>query len=303
MNKPRHENELPPPVSDALAHMLQCEPTTPEIDNTIRRLKSASHSRPVSQSDRAGLRKKTPKLNRLVVAVACCVVFVMCFVASTDAWAQVAQDYSLPANEPQPINTFSKASDADGFKPPQLGIGIRMVLLTHALSLMLGLLSMAITWVIATGKCLIAHRRPSISFPSGRPIEQRFLVAGILLYAAGILAGCVWAQLTWGSPWNWHPKEVFGLFTISVSLLWLASLSGSATQTMRASLATIAFGTVFLMIPLGSHFSAIVHSHVYGGPASAVPSLLTGILVFFGACLAIIGLSRWLANDIRSEPA
>jgi hypothetical protein len=121
----------------------------------------------------------------------------------------------------------------------------------------------------------------------------------------------MWSQVTWGSPWRWDPKEVFCLFTITVSLLWLGLLGGSTTaksfskfkNTKRASLATIAFGTVFLMIPIGSQFAASQQPHSFGGPSTTVPTMLTGIFVFFVVCLAIIWLSSLFAKEIDSEPA
>ena len=256
----------------------------------------------------------SPGHDRYALAAACSIILFMFLVASTDAWAQVTQDYSLPSNEPRPISEFAESIPAENIDEQSPGFGTRILLLSHVSSLMLGLLAMAIAWLIVTGKCLIGHRRPSVRVPESWSIERRILALGVLLYAAGVLFGGAWSLLTWGSPWRWDPREVMGLFTLTISGLWLEMLGSCKTaknftqsnNTRIASLSTFAFGTVFLMVPIGSQFAAVQQAsqqpHSFGGPVATLPILLTSIFAFFIVCLMIIWLSSLFAKDNESGP-
>ena len=49
--------------------------------------------------------------------------------------------------------------------------------------------------------------------------------AGVVLLAAGTIAGAAWARSAWGRPWGWDPKEVCGLATL---LIYLVPLHGGS---------------------------------------------------------------------------
>ena len=49
-----------------------------------------------------------------------------------------------------------------------------------------------------------------------RAIRAVLLRAALVLLAAGIVLGAVWANQSWGSYWTWDPKETWALIT------WLA---------------------------------------------------------------------------------
>jgi len=44
-------------------------------------------------------------------------------------------------------------------------------------------------------------------------ISYRFILFSYPFLNLGILSGAVWANETWGSYWNWDPKEVWSLIT------------------------------------------------------------------------------------------
>lgn len=48
---------------------------------------------------------------------------------------------------------------------------------------------------------------------------QWFLIPGILLLAAGIVTGSIWAKEAWGAYWSWDPKETWALVTLIIYLL------------------------------------------------------------------------------------
>ncbi len=54
-------------------------------------------------------------------------------------------------------------------------------------------------------------RLPSLSRLDA--LGQQALVAGFCLLTVGLITGAVYAQITLGSYWRWHPKEVWSLIT------------------------------------------------------------------------------------------
>ncbi|CAO0823042.1 HemX protein [Desulfarculales bacterium] len=54
-------------------------------------------------------------------------------------------------------------------------------------------------------------RLPSLSRLDS--LGQQALVAGFTLLTVGLITGAVYAQITLGSYWRWHPKEVWSLIT------------------------------------------------------------------------------------------
>jgi hypothetical protein len=65
---------------------------------------------------------------------------------------------------------------------------------------------------------------------------------GVLLLAAGIILGGVWADYSWGRFWGWDPKEVWALVAL------LGYLAGIPTYSLSAELA--------LCLPLRGHVAA-----------------------------------------------
>ncbi len=51
------------------------------------------------------------------------------------------------------------------------------------------------------------------------PGGERLLMPGVLFLGLGIVAGSVWADASWGSYWNWDPKETWALVTFLVYAL------------------------------------------------------------------------------------
>jgi cytochrome c-type biogenesis protein CcsB len=54
-------------------------------------------------------------------------------------------------------------------------------------------------------------------------LSYRILGLGFPLLTIGILSGAVWANETWGSFWNWDPKETWALITWFVYSIYLHS--------------------------------------------------------------------------------
>lgn len=78
---------------------------------------------------------------------------------------------------------------------------------------------------------------------------------GFAMITAALLSGSIWAKVTWGSYWNWDPRETF------VLILWFAYAAYFALRTSiedystKARYSAIYSIFAFITVPL-SYFSA-----------------------------------------------
>ena len=119
----------------------------------------------------------------------------------------------------------------------------------------------------------------------------RVLQVGVVLLAAGIMLGAVWANASWGRYWGWDPKETWALIT----LLWfLAVLHGRFAGWLHGvgvAVATIAGFLLLLMTYYGVIFYLVgLHSYA-GGHAKPIPLLLIGYLIAELAFLGLVGFT------------
>lgn len=296
----RNGSELEPDIRSALTSLLATEPTPTEVDLVLNRLRlfrdevSPRSKNWSSNSDHL-------RSNRWQFVAASILVFCMCGIASSDVWAQVARDFSAPLNEPQPFSTLAENRANAVQHPVEMVYSLRLVLLAHVTLLTLGLIGMAITWIIAVVNCLLSHWTKSQSRVPSPSIQKRVLISSAMLYAVGMIFGAIWSQSIWGRPWSWAPRETFGLFTVAFAVLWLRSMNvqvHSETENWRgsstsASIATIAQGAIMLMVVLGSQYDADLHS--YGLRALTLPNLVFSLIA---ACLAVI----WISFAARRKP-
>ena len=55
--------------------------------------------------------------------------------------------------------------------------------------------------------------------------DRSLLLPAVLLLAAGIIVGAMWANVSWGRYWGWDPKETWALITLCIYALPLHSAS------------------------------------------------------------------------------
>ena len=51
--------------------------------------------------------------------------------------------------------------------------------------------------------------------------SYRIISLGFIFLSIGILSGAVWANETWGSYWNWDPKETWAFITWTIFAIYL----------------------------------------------------------------------------------
>lgn len=164
----------------------------------------------------------------------------------------------------------------------------------HVLTIVASYGALALATVLAHiyGGFFLARR----NHPALPPLDlflYRTLQVGVVLLAAGIMLGAVWANASWGRYWGWDPKETWALIT----LLWfIAVLHGRMAgwlQGIRVAAAMIGGFLLVLMTYYGVSFYLVgLHSYS-GGHAKPLPMLLIGYLVAEVAfLLALAGAAR-----------
>lgn len=149
----------------------------------------------------------------------------------------------------------------------------------HVLTIVASYGALALATVLAHiyGACFLA-RRNHPALPSLDVFLYRTMQVGVVLLAAGIMLGAVWANASWGRYWGWDPKETWALIT----LLWfIAVLHGRTAgwlQGIRVAAATIGGFLLVLMTYYGVSFYLVgLHSYA-GGHAKPVPPLVIAYL-------------------------
>lgn len=131
--------------------------------------------------------------------------------------------------------------------------------------------------------------------PSGPRIESiavsiyRSIQVGVVLLAAGIILGGVWADYSWGRFWGWDPKETWALIALLGYIAILhARLSGMLRQLGLVVGVVIAFNLI-IMSWYGVNFVLGAGLHSYGFGAGGV-EYMTGFvlldLAFVGYAVA-----------------
>jgi len=100
---------------------------------------------------------------------------------------------------------------------------------THVSTIILSYAALALSWVLAN---VLMIRTGFKTVPSNEYRYQVDLIytclkVGIVLLAAGIILGGVWADYSWGRFWGWDPKETWSLIVL---LIYMAILHGKYTN-------------------------------------------------------------------------
>jgi cytochrome c biogenesis factor len=95
----------------------------------------------------------------------------------------------------------------------------------------------------------------------------RTIQVGVLLLAAGIILGGVWADYSWGRFWGWDPKEVWALVALLGYLAVLHARYGGAVGHRGLAALSVACFSLVIMAWYGVNFvlGAGLHSYGFGG--------------------------------------
>nr|AHI87577.1 cytochrome c biogenesis protein [Chionographis japonica] len=77
--------------------------------------------------------------------------------------------------------------------------------------------------------------------------SYRVISLGFTLLTIGIISGAVWANETWGSYWNWDPKETWAFITWTIFAIYSHTKTNQSLQDMNSALvASIGFLIIWI---------------------------------------------------------
>lgn len=137
---------------------------------------------------------------------------------------------------------------------------------THVTTIMLSYAALALSWLLAN-ITLGKQRIQGMSKKDSKYYEDLIYTSikiGVVLLAAGIILGGVWADYSWGRFWGWDPKETWSLIVL---LFYMAVLHGKSTSWINTHrfiiLSSAGFMTV-MMAWFGVNYILATGLHSYG---------------------------------------
>jgi heme exporter protein C len=133
---------------------------------------------------------------------------------------------------------------------------------------------------------------------------KEFARTGTLLGFLGLITGAVWANFTWGAPWNNDPKQVAAAISLLIYMAYFV-LRGSVTDLdQRARISSIYnIFAYFIYIPLIMILPRMVESLHPGGQGAEGNPALSGKdldpsmrIVFWPAVAGWTLLSIWITQ-------
>jgi ABC-type transport system involved in cytochrome c biogenesis permease subunit len=118
----------------------------------------------------------------------------------------------------------------------------------------------------------------------------RAMQVGIVLLAAGTIAGGAWAYYTWSGFWGWDPKLVLALFTLLVYLVPLLGRFAGWLSTFGLVAASVLCFMAVLISWYGMNFVLRVGLHNYGFTERADRKIMMACTL---AVLALVGAAAW----------
>lgn len=161
-------------------------------------------------------------------------------------------------------------------------------LTVHVLTITISYSAFFLAWMLSNIGLFFILRGESVNSDRMRELVQsvyRTLQVGIVLLAAGIILGGVWADYSWGRFWGWDPKETWALIAL---LGYLAMLHGRLVGWIRnfgMMVASIVAFNLVIMAWYGVNYvlGAGLHSYGFGaGGVQYVGAAIAANLLYVG---------------------
>lgn len=143
---------------------------------------------------------------------------------------------------------------------PLLSVHVSLVMMGFALLAFTFLCGVAGLLMPVLGSDRAAGRRQAEAL---RVVSQLFLYPAMALLGAGIFTGAIWANVSWGSYWNWDAKEVWALITFLFYAVALHDASLPFLRTARGYhlYVVAAFSTVLMTYFGVNYYLGGLHSY------------------------------------------
>lgn len=163
---------------------------------------------------------------------------------------------------------------------------------THVTTIILSYAALALSWMVANITLFKMRFKTltSAEYRSHQDLIYTCIKVGIVLLAAGIILGGIWADYSWGRFWGWDPKETWSLIVLLFYMVLLHGKYSSWITTHRfIILAAAGFMTV-MMAWFGVNYILASGLHSYGfseGGALFLATFFTIQSIFIILCAKV----------------
>ena len=137
---------------------------------------------------------------------------------------------------------------------------------THVTTIILSYAALALSWMVAN-ITLFKMRFGTIDakeYKFHQDLIYTCIKVGVVLLAAGIILGGVWADYSWGRFWGWDPKETWSLIVLLFYMILLHGKYSSWINTHRFVLMSAAGFMTVMMAWFGVNYILAAGLHSYG---------------------------------------
>jgi ABC-type transport system involved in cytochrome c biogenesis permease subunit len=126
--------------------------------------------------------------------------------------------------------------------------------------------ALALSWIMSNLALIKVRfgKMANFSLKSANDAVYTCVKVGIVLLAAGIILGGVWADYSWGRFWGWDPKETWSLIALCI---YMIILHGKYTSWISPTRFIPAISLAFLSIMMawfGVNYILAAGLHSYG---------------------------------------
>ena len=189
--------------------------------------------------------------------------------------------------------TLMMLNFAGGMVSPKIGPLVPVLrdnfwLSTHVTTIILSYGALALSWVMSN---IILIKKRFMKMESSEEKQYINMIYtsqkyGVILLAAGIILGGVWADYSWGRFWGWDPKETWSLIVLCIYMAILHGKSTSWIPTHRFVAITAAAFMSVMMAWFGVNYILASGLHSYG--FSQGGAIFLGSFFFIQTALIIL---------------
>jgi cytochrome c-type biogenesis protein CcsB len=171
-------------------------------------------------------------------------------------------------------------------------------LTVHVLTITISYSAFFLAWALSNLGLFFVFRGDKPTADRVRELSQsvyRALQVGVVLLAAGIILGGIWADYSWGRFWGWDPKETWALIAL---LGYLAMLHGRLVgllQNFGMMVASVVAFNLVIMAWYGVNYVLGAGLHSYGFGAGGVQYVSAFVLLN----LIYVGYVAWVHSSRR----
>lgn len=154
-------------------------------------------------------------------------------------------------------------------------------LVVHVLVIMLSYSAFAQAWALGHVILIRLMVRPK-EVDCLKPVFTflyRTLQVGVLLLAAGIILGAMWANVSWGRYWGWDPKETWSLICLFGYLALLHARYTNWVGQFGLALGSIVAFMLVVMCYYGVNFVLRQGLHSYGSGSGGIQYAVAYIMI------------------------